>query len=176
VTGFDRYLERWVVHHRWPPLDGVFVWLSRIGSWGVVWIVLALVVAIVLRRPRVFVLVALATAAADLSAAAIKAVTGVERPAFRDALPRPLMHIPHDGSFPSGHAATSFACATVLASFVPRAAPLFYLLAVAIAFSRIYVGAHWVLDVVAGAALGAAIALLLLAAARRLSARGPRPG
>jgi undecaprenyl-diphosphatase len=138
--------------------------------------VLALVVAIVLKRPRVLVLVAIAAAAADLSAAAIKAATGIERPAFRDALPRPLMHVPHDGSFPSGHAATSFACATVLASFAPRAAPLFYLLAVAIAFSRIYVGAHWVLDVVAGMALGVAIALLLLAAARRLSARAPRPG
>ncbi|MGZ4389172.1 MAG: phosphatase PAP2 family protein [Gaiellaceae bacterium] len=176
MTGFDRYLERWVVHHRWSPLDGVFVWLSRIGTWGAVWLVLALVVAIVLKWPRVFVLVAVAAAAADIGAAAIKVATDVERPAFRDALPRPLMHLPHDGSFPSGHTATSFACATVLASFAPRAAPLFYLLAVAISFSRIYVGAHWVLDVVGGMALGVAIALLLLAAARRLSARGPRPG
>ena len=176
MTGFDRHLERWVVHHRWPPLDGVFVWLSRIGSWGAVWLVLALVVAILLRRPRVFVLVAIAAAAADLSAAAIKAATGIERPAYRDALPRPLMHVPHDGSFPSGHTTTSFACATVLASAVPRAAPLFYLLAVAISFSRIYVGAHWVFDVVGGIALGVAIALLLLAADRRRSARAPRPG
>ena len=116
---------------------------------------LALVVAILLRRPRVLVLVAVAAAAADLSAAAIKAATGVERPAFRNALPRPLMHVPHDGSFPSGHAATSFACATVLASFAPRASPLFYLLAVAISFSRIYVGAHWTFDVMGGYAVGA---------------------
>ena len=130
----------------------------------------------VLRRPRVFVLVAIAAAAADLSAAAIKAATGVERPAYRYPLPRPLMHVPHDGSFPSGHTATSFACATVLAATVPRAAPLFYLLAVAISFSRIYVGAHWVFDVVGGMALGVAIALLLLAAVRRRSASRPRPG
>lgn len=137
---------------------------------------LALVVAVVLRRPRIFVLVAVAAAAADLSAAAIKAATGIERPAYRYTLPHPLMHVPHDGSFPSGHTATSFACATVLASFVPRAAPLFYLLAVAISFSRIYVGAHWVFDVVGGIALGIAIALLLLATVRRRSAPPPRPG
>jgi undecaprenyl-diphosphatase len=150
--------------------------LSRIGTWGAVWLVLALVVAVVLRRPRIFVLVAVAAAAADLSAAAIKAATGIERPAYRYALPHPLMHVPRDGSFPSGHTATSFACATVLASFVPRAAPLFYLLAVAISFSRIYVGAHWVFDVVGGIALGIAIALLLLATVRRRSAPPPRPG
>ena len=86
------------------------------------------------------------------------------------------MHVPHDGSFPSGHTATSFACATVLATTVPQAAPLFYLLAVVISFLRIYVGAHWVFDVAGGMALGVAIALLLLAAVRRRSASRPRPG
>ncbi|MGZ4353322.1 MAG: phosphatase PAP2 family protein [Gaiellaceae bacterium] len=137
---------------------------------------LAVVVAVVLRRPRVFVLVLAAAAVAELSATILKAATGVERPAYRYALPHPLMHVPHDGSFPSGHTTTSFACATVLSAAVPRAAPLFYVLALAIAYSRLYVGAHWVLDVVGGIVLGVATALLLLAADRRLSARRPRPG
>ena len=81
------------------------------------------------------------------------------------------MTIPHSHSFPSGHTATAFAGATVLSYLVPRAAPAFVLLAAAIAYSRLYVGVHFPLDVVGGAVIGIATALLLLVAARRRSVR-----
>jgi undecaprenyl-diphosphatase len=70
----------------------------------------------------------------------------------------------------------SFAGATVLSALVPRAAPAFYVLAAAIGYSRLYVGVHWPLDVIAGAVLGVVTALLLLAAVRRRSARRPQAG
>jgi undecaprenyl-diphosphatase len=65
--------------------------------------------------------------------------------------------VPTDWSFPSGHAATSFAGATMLAHFLPRQRLLLYALAVAIAYSRVYVGVHYPVDVLAGAALGTAV-------------------
>jgi hypothetical protein len=52
-----------VVHHRWHPLNELFVWLSRLGTWGAVWIALGLVVAILLRRPPLVVGVVIADAA-----------------------------------------------------------------------------------------------------------------
>lgn len=71
---------------------------------------------------------------------------------------------------PSGHSASAFAGAVVLAFLVPRAAPYLIALASVMAFSRIYVGVHWPSDVVAGAALGTAVALAAILAVRRWSA------
>jgi undecaprenyl-diphosphatase len=90
---------------------------------------------------------------------------------MRYAEPKPLVHAPTDASFPSGHAATSFAAATVLSFAWPRWAPAFFLLALAIGFSRVYVGVHYPLDIVGGALLGigVAIALRWLLASRRRS-------
>jgi undecaprenyl-diphosphatase len=131
------------------------------------------VLAVLWRRPTLFVLVLAADGAADLTAWLLKHVTNERRPATRFPELHALVRVPHDGSFPSGHAATSFACATVLAAFAPRLAPGFVLLACAIAFSRLYVAVHYPVDVAGGALLGVAVGLIVLAAARR-ARRGRR--
>ena len=46
-----------MVHHREGVLDHVFVWLTRIGSYGAVWVALAIVLALVRRRWELLVLV-----------------------------------------------------------------------------------------------------------------------
>jgi undecaprenyl-diphosphatase len=162
------------VHHRVGALNPLFKGLSLVGTVGLIWIVIALGLGIAWRRYGLIAMTALAVAAADLSATALKHVFDVERPSSRYATPKPLVHAPTDPSFPSGHSATSFAAATILTLAVPRLAPAWFTLAAAIAFSRIYVGVHYPLDIVGGALLGAAIALLMREASRRLS-RARRP-
>lgn len=61
-------------------------------------------------------------------------------------------------SYPSAHAATSFAGARMLSPVLP--VPGLYSLAGALSLSRLYLALHYPSDILAGAALGAAIAEL----------------
>ena len=145
--------------------------MSRVGTLGAVWLAIALVLALVWRRPSVFVSVLFAVGAADLLTALIKTAVPRHRPFEHQLGPSERTH-----SFPSGHTATAFAGATVLSSFAPRYRLVFYALACLIGFSRLYNGVHYPTDVLAGAVLGTATALLLLGGARRRSRRAPRRG
>ena len=62
----------------------------------------------------------------------------------------------NNSSFPSGHTATAFALATVLALVTKnKAGQLFFLLAAAmVGYSRIYLAQHFLLDVMIGALIG----------------------
>ena len=73
-------------------------------------------------------------------------------------------------SFPSAHAANSFAMATVASWGYRRLAPLFYVVAALVAYSRIYVGLHYPLDAVGGALLGILLGRLSIWVVVRLRA------
>lgn len=195
MIGLDHRIQRWVVTHRVEALDPVFTFLSRIGSLGLVWILLALVATVLWRRPVVLAAVAAGVLSADLLALGLKIVGGRTRPYGANPEPEPLLSTPLDLSLPSGHSATSFAGAALLAAFAPRLAVPLLTLAAAIACSRVYVGVHYPLDIVAGALLGLGVAAVLLwtlrfvrrpaggvrlrpslAEARRRSPRAPRRG
>jgi undecaprenyl-diphosphatase len=181
ITELDRDLFTWVVEHRSQPFDWLFVALSAAGQAAILWIVLAPLLALLARKPLLFTtLVTAATVwTADLLATLVKALVDRQRP--YEVIPEadPLLRWDVAGSFPSGHAATSVAGAVVLAYLLGRWGAWLGLLAAAVAFSRVYVGVHYPLDVLAGAVLGAGVGLLAIALVRRLrptSATPPRSG
>ena len=65
-------------------------------------------------------------------------------------------------SFPSNHAANSFAFATTLSYFYKKYKKPLYISACAIAFSRVYVGVHYPIDIIAGSLFGYTITWIVL--------------
>jgi membrane-associated phospholipid phosphatase len=146
----------------------------------VLWIVLAALLALAAGKPPVRI--ALITAAtvwtADLLAALLKIAFDRERP--YEVIPQadPLLRWDISTAMPSGHASASAAAAVILGYLLGgRWGWAVALLAVAVGFARVYIGVHYPSDVLAGAAVGAAVGLVAVALVRRLqptSAARPR--
>src|SRR3954452_13485457 len=128
------------------------------------------IVGIVRRRRALVVASALAVVAAGtgLTVAAILSRV-VARPRPFVSLPQIHLFLAHarDPGFPSDHATASFAIAAVLMLRFGRWALPVVAAAVALAVSRVLVGVHYPTDVLAGALLGIAAALVVCAVATR---------
>ena len=144
----DRALLRLLRTRGHPPaLERAAQLYARAGENGVLWFAIG-----ALARDRRAMRVVLA---ALLANTAVKQMVRRPRPSLPD-LP-PLAATVSGLSYPSAHAATSFAAAGALS--LPSL-PL-YAAAGAMALTRPYLGVHYPSDVVAGAALGVALEKLL---------------
>ena len=144
---------------------------------GIIAVVLLTVVYIVARNRSVL---PVATAAVSAGAAwvlanAAKAIADRPRPyqVMTDAVLR--QHPAHGTSFPSSHTAVTLAVAIALVPFLARllaAAGITY--AILAGWSRVYLGVHYPLDVLAGAGIGMAAGGGILLALRMLLRRAGR--
>ena len=149
---------------RWHPrpLERALVLLSMTGNWGLFWVGLAALIWLLrwswgtgfAMAAAVFIfLVPLVYITLGVNYL-VKVMLHRERPDPGNEELRPLVRVPSSLSFPSSHAAMSFAAAGVLTYFYPQLFALFYGLALVMSWSRVYVGVHYPSDVVAGTAIG----------------------
>jgi undecaprenyl-diphosphatase len=76
-----------------------------------------------------------------------------------------------DPAFPSGHTSNAFSFATTLSYYHRKVAPFLFAWAILIAFSRVFLGFHYFTDVLAGAAVGIVISLVITRVAKRYDAQ-----
>jgi decaprenylphosphoryl-5-phosphoribose phosphatase len=143
-----RWLERAMARYAWT------------GEYGRVWIAAALGGALVDRRRRApWLWAALGVPLTLGMNFCIKAAVRRERPRLENI--EASGPVPASLSFPSAHAATSFAGATMIGALARPLRPALYVAAAVMAFSRPYLGVHYPSDVLAGAAVGTVLGRLL---------------
>jgi undecaprenyl-diphosphatase len=152
----DGALRLWVVTHRVGALNPVMWAVSVIGRNGIVWMAAGTVLAIARRISRSSLLHMVLAIVLSLLVTdhVLKPLIGRERPFAAT----PTIHViggrPGDASFPSGHATSAFAGAYVLSWTVPAGRFVWWAMALAIAYSRVYLGVHYPIDVIGGAIVG----------------------
>ena len=124
-------------------LDTVLPFITKLGNGGILWIVCTVVFLMIPKTRRI-----------GLAMAVSLALEARIRPCDIDTAVQLLVNRPTDFSFPSGHAGASFAAVSVLYFEKKRLWIPAGVIAVLIAFSRLYLYVHYPSDVLAGAMIG----------------------
>lgn len=160
-----------VFHHE--PLHTFWRGISLLGDLGWFWIFTALLLALNCKT-RAVGLTALAALALSTFISNVIIKNAVMRPRPFEALPQLLPLVTHASgySFPSGHTTAAFACAFTYWRLLPKLFGAFaVVLAALIAFSRLYLGVHYPLDVIGGIATAYLGSTLAIKTAARLRAK-----
>jgi len=164
----DRAVYQAVADTSSPELDRGFRRLSTAADHSRLWLGIAAAMALLGgshgRRTAVEGLLAIGATSATVNLG-VKPLARRRRPVRAEPAPFEgrFVPMPRSTSFPSGHAASAFAFAFVVARDVPTLAVPVGLLAGAVAHSRVHTGVHYPSDVVIGSILGAATAAMATA-------------
>jgi len=158
IAAFDAHVDALFDQIRGnPTADRLFYAASELGDFSLIWLILGALRG--LRSERDWH--AAVRAGLGLGAESVLVNVGIKS-LFRRTRPpwevdRPIrIRRPRTSSFPSGHATSAFAAAGLLSEEDPLW-PLYYGIGVVVATSRVYVKIHHASDIIAGAALGAAL-------------------
>lgn len=161
IESFDRAIYDLTFPIKWAPITVLAYALDFLGSVWFIWPLRVVVAVFFMRRNqwRALATWLLAIALSDPFIGILKLAYGRARPP--DGLVEEIT-----GSFPSGHSIAGSVVAVTLVVCLFRAGPARRNLEIAAAIfaflmggSRMYLGAHWLTDVVSGVAFGAAVAV-----------------
>lgn len=169
IYQFDLSIFHWFEDHLWSKfLDGFMGLISFLGEDGVLFIGLIIVLCVFKKTRKIGVTMATSLLLMEI------ANNLVLKPIIHR--PRPFLYegytdfnypnlgffgrVPDSYSFPSGHTASAFTCATAMFMNNKKGSIPMYIFAVLMGISRIYLHDHYPTDVIGGAVLGILYGLL----------------
>ena len=164
---FDLPILDWIMANLWCPfLDAIMPVITVLGDAGIFWIALAVVFLLIPKHRKMGLSMGLALMmGVVLCNMILKPAVGRIRPYdyqlefFQRTIPL-LIDRQHDFSFPSGHTIASFEAAVAMLICNKKLGIPAMILAVLIAFSRMYLYVHYPTDVIASVILGTGLAFL----------------
>jgi undecaprenyl-diphosphatase len=159
--GLFRLLNVEFIH---PLLDIFMPWVTEPKNFYLFFVVtsLGLIIWGGSKGRKALVLVLIAILISDQSTMLLKEQLQRIRPCNAVDNARLLIGCTQSFSLPSAHAANIFSAAAILSFTYKKTVPFFLLIAFLVAYSRIYVGVHYPLDVLAGSFLGLISAAVIL--------------
>jgi len=180
LNQFDIHLFLWLNGRYTPWLDPIMIWITERNSWFPLYALLIGWLIFQYRKQAIgFILtIIFSVALADQVASSVfKPLFHRLRPCHElslQALIHPVVECGGQYGFVSSHASTTFALATILWLMLGKRHPWLqwgFLWAAIVSYSRIYVAAHYPIDVLAGTGVGILSATLCVFVLRKIQAR-----
>lgn len=180
LNQLDTDLFLWLNGRYTPWLDPIMIWITERNTWIPLY---ALLVGWLLFRYRkqaagfLLTIIAAVAFADQVASSVFKPLIHRLRPCHELSLQKlihPVMECGGQYGFVSSHAATTFALATTIWLLMGKRYPwlrCWFLWAAVVSYSRIYVAAHYPLDVLAGTGVGVLSAWLCVTVYNKLSGR-----